>query len=146
MSRRSEGIDIEHNPGYKDCGVYKIHLVNSNGSQIEILRFLGKDKEGILQIGSSKNIETRIKAFRGAMEGKQYHHVEGRRFGLIKSYPSFTRKYENYKIQYSFKKLQNESQAKKEEERLLKSYFEKFGEPPPLNNNLPNKDKRKRKR
>ena len=49
-------------------------------------------------------------------------------------------RYNDCKIQYSFKKLRNESETKKEEERLLKCYFKRHGEVPPLNNNLPCKD------
>ena len=139
MSRWSDWIDIGRNASYKGCGVYKIRLANSKES-IGIRRFLGKDKEGILMIGESKNIGERIKYFRGAMEGKSYRHAEGKRLSLIKKYTCFMERYKDCKLQYSFKKLQNKSEAKKEEERLLKCYFKKYGEVPPLNNNLPGKD------
>ena len=145
MSRWSEWIDIKQNPNYKGFGVYRIRLVNSKGSQIEIPRFLDKDKDGILLIGRSKDIERRIKCFRGAMKRKGCAHSEGQRLRLIIKSTNFERNY-RYKIQYSFRRLQNERQIQKAEERLLKGYFRKYGEPPPLNNNLPNKDKRKRKR
>ncbi|KPL01637.1 MAG: hypothetical protein AMJ73_10290 [candidate division Zixibacteria bacterium SM1_73] len=145
MLRGSKWIDIEHNPSHKGFGVYRIRLANSKGSQIEIPRFLDKDKDGILLIGRSKDLEKRIKCFRGAMKGKRCAHSEGQRLRLIIESTNFNRNY-RYKIQYSFRRLQNEGQIQKAEERLLKGYFRKYGEPPPLNNNLPNKDKRKRKR
>ena len=140
MSRWSEWINIGQNASYKGCGVYKIRLADTKGSPIEIPRFLDKDKDGILQIGNSEDIGRRIKYFRGAMEGKRYAHVEGQRLSFIKRYTSFMERYKDCKLQYSFKRLQNESEVQKEEERLLKCYFKKYGEVPPLNNNLPDKD------
>lgn len=140
MSNWSEWIGIEQNASHKHCGVYKIRLANSKGIPFKIPRFLDKDKDGILQIGSSKNIEERIKYFRGAMKGKRYPHAEGQRLRLVKEYPSFITKYRDYKIEYFFIKLRSKSQAQKEEERLLKCYFKNYGEVPPLNNKLPNKD------
>ena len=142
MSRWNGWVDLEKNASYKGCGVYKIRLANSKDYPIEIPRFLDKDKDGILQIGSSKDIERRIKYFRGAIERKRFAHAEGQRFNLIKKYTNFNFmvRYNDYKIQYSFKNLRNESENKKEEERLLKCYFKRHGEVPPLNNNLPRKD------
>jgi hypothetical protein len=148
MSRGSgKWIDIERNPNYKGFGVYRIRLVNSKGSEIEIPRFLDKDKDGILLIGRSKDLERRIKCFRGAMKGRGCAHSEGQRLGLIIKSTNFKRNY-RYKIQYqySFRRLQDETHIQKAEEQLLKGYFRKYGEAPPLNNNLPNKHERKRKR
>jgi len=118
-------MDIEKNAGHKGCDVYRIRLVNSKGSPIQIPRFLDKDSNGILQIGHSKNIERRIKCFHGAIKGKRYAHAEGQRLYLIKKYTNFVERHTNCKIQYSFERLPNESEAKKEEERLLKCYFKK---------------------
>lgn len=139
MSRWNEWVDIEKNASYKSYGVYKIRLTDLKGYPIGIPRFLDKDKDGILQIGSSKHTERRIKYFRGVMEGKGYSHAEGKRLNLIKKYTNFMDRYNNCKIQYSFKKLWNKIEARKEEERLLKCYFKRHGEVPPINNNLPKK-------
>lgn len=137
MSRWNEWIDIEKNASYKSCGVYKIRLADLKDYPIEIPRFLDKDKDGIIQIGSSIDTKKRIKCFRSAMEGNGCTHAEGKRLNLIKKYTNFIGRYNNCKIQYSFKKLRNKIEARKEEERLLKYYFIKHGEVPPLNNNLP---------
>ena len=139
MSRWNEWIDIKKNGNYKSCGVYKIRLADLKNCSIEISRFLVKDKDGILMIGRSKNIEKRIKRFHGAMEGKNRAHAEGKRLNLIKKYTNFIGRYNNCKIQYSFKKLRDKIEARKEEERLLKCYFIRHGEVPPLNNILPKK-------
>ena len=140
MSKWNKWMDIEKNPNYNGCGVYKIRLINPKGFPVEIPRFLDKDKDGILMIGHSEDIERRIKYFRGAMEGKEYAHAEGQRMYLIKKYTNFMESHNNFKIQYSFKKLPSKNEAQKEEERSLKCYFKRYGEVPPLNNNLPDKD------
>lgn len=133
--------DIIENPDYTGCGVYKIRLVDSESYPLNIPRFLDTDKEGILQIGRSENIERRIKAFRGAKEGRKYDHAEGKRLNRIMKCPNYEKRKNNCKIEYSFQKLLNKSKAKTEEERLMKCYFKKYGEVPPINNNLPGKDK-----
>ena len=116
-------------------------MVNSEGFPIGIPRFLDEDKDGILQIGHSKNIEGRIKHFRGAaIERKRFgHHSEADRLFLIELFTNFMEKHNTSKIQYSFKELTKESEAENEEERLLKCYFKGYGEVPPLNANLPDK-------
>lgn len=139
MSRWNEWVDIEKNASYKGCGVYKIRLADLKDFPIGIPRFLIKDKDGILQIGRSKDTERRIKCFRRAMEGKGCAHVEGKRLNLIKKYTNFMERYSDCKIKYSFKELGSENEARNEEERLLKCYFKRHGEVPPLNNNLPKK-------
>ena len=140
MSRWSSWMDIEENTNHECCGIYKIRLANSKRYPVAIFRFLDKDKNGILQIGRSVNIKKRIRRFRGAIGGKEYAHAEGRRLHIVKKYTNFIERHENYKIQYSFKKLLSKKKTEREEERLLKCYFKRHGEVPPLNNNLPNKD------
>jgi len=112
MSRWNEWVDLEKNSSYKGCGVYKIRLVDLKDCPIGIPRFLDNDKDGILQIGRSKDIKRRIRSFRGAMEGKEYANVEGKRLNLIKRYTNFMGRYNNFKIQYSFKKLCNKTRGR----------------------------------
>jgi hypothetical protein len=140
MSSLRTWRNIKEDADYKGAGVYWIRLTDLKGSPFCISRFLDKDEDGILQIGSSKDIVKRIKLFRGAAKGKKYPHSAGRRLSLIKESNPFKKKYKEFKILYTFKKLNNERTAKKEEKKLLKHYFKKFGEVPPLNNNLPSKD------
>jgi len=115
-------------------------LVDSKGSPPKIPRFLDKDKEGILQIGSSGNVRERLKRFRGAADGKEYPHSAGKRLALVKKLNPFKKTYEEFKIEYHFRRLEHERRAKEEEDKLLKCYFRKFGEAPPLNNSLPGRD------
>lgn len=140
MPEWSEWKNIKQKAMCNNCGVYKIRLVDSQCSPIKISRFLDKDENGILQMGRSKDVEKRIKYFRGAIKGRRYSHAEGKRLYLVKEYSNFKGKYNNYGIQYSFRKLSSESEVKKKEEQLLKCYFKRYGEIPPLNSNLPNKE------
>ena len=140
MSSLRTWRNIKEDADYKGVGVYWIRLTDLKESPFCISRFLDKDKDGILQIGSSKDIVKRIKLFRGAANGKKYSHSAGKRFSFVKKLTFFKKRYKRFEIHYAFKKLQNENEAKKEEEKLLKRYFKDFGEVPPLNNNLPSKD------
>ena len=133
-----EWMNIERNANHNGCGIYKIRLVKK-GYPIEIPRLLDIDKDGILMIGSSTNIDRRIKCFRGAMNGGGHAHSAGQRLYLLRIYTNFSERYNNCEIQYSFASLPNENMSKDEEERLLKCYFKRYGEVPPLNNNLPNR-------
>ncbi len=133
----SEWKDIEKKSDYKECGIYKIRLSDLNKKPIEIHRFLNNDREGILLIGRTTNIDRRIGYFYGAMKGKRYAHLEGKRLHRIIIDTCFPKKFKVCKIQYSFKQLQTEDMTKIEEKQLMNLYFCKYGEVPPLNNNLP---------
>jgi|GEM_PF-1684392 predicted GIY-YIG superfamily endonuclease len=135
MSEWLEWMDIEKNSDYKGYGVYKIRLVSSKGLPIKIPRFLGNDGDGILYIGHTDDINKRINFLRGAIQGKQYSSTEGQRLNLIIKITSFIENYNNFKVQYSFKRFAHKRGAKLEKERLLECYFERYGEAPPVNNN-----------
>jgi hypothetical protein len=127
-------IDIEENPDFDGCGVYRVRLVDSKGFPIEIPRFLDNDKDGILQISRSENIKKGINFFRGAIEGKKYANAEGKRLYLIKKYTNFPEMHKNYRVQYSIMKWADKREARIEQERLLKWYIKRYGEAPPVNN------------
>jgi hypothetical protein len=132
-------MDIEENPNYEGCGVYRVRLVNAEGFPIEIPRFTDTDKDGILQVCYSQNIRRGIYRFRAAAEGKKYTHAEGERLQLLKRHTNFEERYEGCKMQYSFKSQPNNREARVEQERLLKCYVKRYGEMPPNNNNFPDK-------
>ena len=139
MPRWSEWLDIEKSPDYEGCGVYKIRLTNPKGFPAQIPRFIDTDKEGILQICYSENIKRGIYRFVRSTEGKKYTHAEGERLRLLKKYTNFEERYKNCKMQYSFKKQLSGSEARVEQERLIKCYVKNYGEVPPNNNNFPDK-------
>ena len=134
-----EWMDIEEKPNYNCCGVFKVRVVNLEGLPVGVPRCLEKDKDGIIYIGHSENIRRRITFFLGAIKGKKYTSPEGRKLFIVNRYTNFRNSHNHFKLQYSFKKLPNKKEAKLELEQLLKSYFERYGEVPPVNNNLPHK-------
>ncbi len=139
MASWVEWIDIEENPDFEGCGVYKVRLVDSMGVPFGIQRFLDSDKDGILQISRSENIRKGINFFRGALRGKKYANAEGRRLYFIKSYTNLLEMFRNYRLQYSFMQWADKKEARIEQEKLLKWYIKRYGEAPPINNNLTEK-------
>lgn len=119
---------------YKWCGVYVIRLADSSGHPIEIGRFLGSNSSGIIQIGHSNNVGNRLCQFyKASLKGK-VAHSEGQRLFLIRMVTQFQKKtYKGSKLQFAVKQHGSKEEAREEEERLLKCYFLKFGELPPLN-------------
>lgn len=125
---------------YEWPGVYKIRLADSRGHPIEIGRLLDKDKDGTLLIGESGSIASRISDFCRAYEEGKLTHSEGETLFLIRVKTKFRRGIcDDCKIQFSARKLNDKTEGEEEEERLLKSYFIKYGELPPLNRNLPDR-------
>ncbi|MEO0096828.1 MAG: hypothetical protein ABIK78_01900 [candidate division WOR-3 bacterium] len=129
---------IEKEPcSYEKSAIYKIRLANCKGKPITIPRFLKKDKNGILMIGKTENLRRRLNNFRRAVEKNISPHSEGKMFHLIKSTKNFKKHYEsNYRLQYSFKKL-NKTKIDEKEREALNDYLEKYGELPVLNSILP---------
>src|SRR3972149_2868037 len=125
---------------YQWPGIYTIRLADSVGHPIEIRRFLGDDEDGLLTIGESTNVASRMKEFANAYEGRSFKHYEGERLFLIRVKTRFGRGvYDNCRLQFTVRKLKDKAEAQKEEEKLLKGYFVKYGELPPLNANMPDK-------
>ena len=124
-------------------GVYKMRLSNSAGRAHPIGRLLDIDKKGVLAVGESANLARRIKEFHRAYIGDRFmRHSEGDRLFLVLmcQYSHFKTAYQNnFTIQFAVMKLNNKTEAETKEERLLKGYFKKFGELPPLNSLMPDK-------
>lgn len=118
-------------PDCEEKGVYRIRRVDNNGDAISIQRFLGEDEEGIIAIGQTKNIKNRLRGFyKVVIEKKKYSHSEGLTVHLLRGIAKFKEEIESSNFQYAFRKVEN---PKEEEKKLLKDYFEKYGEIPPLN-------------
>lgn len=116
-------------------GVYAIRLIDAaSGKPIPIGRFLGIDRNGILLIGVSNDLGKRLHDFYHSYLEDARTHSEGRRLHLVSMMSKFEEEiYPESSMQFHVKRIPDEEQAKHEEERLLKSYFKRFGELPPLN-------------
>jgi hypothetical protein len=120
-------------------GVYANRLLGANNKNPEeIGRLLRVDKAGILQIGVSKQLGKRLLAFFNSYLNGAHSHSEGERLCLLRLYTQFEHVYVESSLQYNTKWTPYIEQVRVEEERLLKSYFKRFGELPPLNNNMGN--------
>ena len=121
-------------------GVYKIRLADQQEKAMPIPRFLGADKEGLLAIGESKNLSRRIRQFYRAYSGQSFRHsVAERLFLLLFKWINSGSTVKTSRLEFSCMKLRDKAEAQTAEEMLLKTYFKKFGELPPLNSSLPDK-------
>ena len=130
--------NITESSRYDGCAVYEVRLVNKEDHPVIINRFLGTDKEGILAIGMTTNMERRRKQFIYG-ENRCRAHSEGNLLFLLKEYSRFKTKYNRTRYQYRFQKVKTRDDAKKKEKKLIKDYFKKYGEVPPLNSAIPDR-------
>jgi len=126
---------------FKCPGVYRIRLTDQQEKAMKISRFLGVDKEGLLAIGESKNVSRRIRQFYRAYSGQSFaHSVAERLFVLLFKRVNSESMLKNSRLEFSCMKLKDKAEAQIHEERSLKTYFKEFGELPPLNSSLPDKN------
>lgn len=132
-------IDVHWTP-YQWPGVYEIRLADQKGQPIGLSRFLDVDVEGLLVIGESANVATRLRDYYRASKGGASAHSEAERMYLIGLKTSFQKSvYKGSKVQFRWMRLKDKAEAETYEERLLKTYFKRFGELPPLNSEMPRK-------
>ena len=120
--------------------VYAIRLLDTSTKKpLRIGRFLGRDEQGILQIGVSKRLGKRLLDFFHSCYEGAHTHSEGARLCLVRLLTQFEEHiYPEASLQYNMIWTSDIEDAKRDEERLLKIYFKRFGELPPLNNNISN--------
>lgn len=139
MKLRSLWKDLTKKSNHREAAIYKIRLVDEKNKPVPIERFLCKDEEAVLCIGSTNNMERRLTRFKYSRKTGKGGHSEASLMFLLEKFCSFKQKYKNYKLQYRFWKQKSEAKTKKEEEKLIKKYIKRFGEVPPLNSAIPNK-------
>lgn len=146
MCTWSEWLDIG---SYSDIdsspGVYRIRLIDSaNHSPVPIQRLLCQDEDGLLAIGESVDLRNRVKKFHKVVKERTgfLRHSAGDRMALNLIFRRIPPKtfFDNKGLEVSFIEAQDKAGAQRLEELLLKVYFIRFGELPPLNSNMPGKD------
>jgi hypothetical protein len=128
---------ISQETGYGFSGVYWIKLFK-NQQPVEIHRLGGVDKEGMLSIGCTDNIERRRKQFVNSSEGK-YGHSEGMQWFLARKYSDLGS--QEYSLWFDYVKAESKEASEKGEEDEIRRYFKEYGETPPLNSAIPNRKK-----
>jgi len=111
--------------------VYQIRCLGLNFNPIPICRLKRIDKNGIIDIGHTVNLRTRMSDFWGAAgKGKpSYSHQAGVNF-LKRNYKKL---FPVEKLQFRYLSQKDKSSARKIEGEEIKKYIKKFFEFPPLN-------------
>lgn len=126
-------VDVNRKTDYDGPGVYKIQLVDKNGKPIGIHRLGGTDKEGVLGICCSEQIDTRRKQFVMSSAGER-GHSEGIQWWLVKHFSKLT---EQTSLRFAFAELGTKEEAMRVEMEAIHNYFMKYLEAPPLNAVIP---------
>ena len=142
----SEWFDIENYASTDRApGVYRIRLAFTGDRRPVIIpRLLNQDRDGLLSIGQSGNLRDRIRSFYKVANNATgfLKHSSGDRLFLVRicSHASSNSYFSDKIIQHSFVSQKDKESAKALEERLLKCYFKEYGELPPLNNSMPDRN------
>ena len=132
--------NIDEPAGHIWHAVYKVRLVSRQSGIVAINRFLGTDKKGILMIGMTKNMERRRNQFFLGKDKGSRGHSEGYLLFLLEEYSQIKTKFGAIQCQYRFQEMKNGDRAKDKESRLIKEYVKRYGEVPPLNSAIPNRN------
>ena len=119
-------------------GVYLVRLVR-DGRPVEIPRFRGVDRSGIVYIGSTGNLRRRLRELVTQLErlrpecGRYSPHTAALTYHLF-SWPGLGIGIGNFEV--SWVEFSDARVARRQELLALRRYAEKFGETPPLNMSL----------
>lgn len=95
-------------------------------------RLLGTDRIGVLDVGESKDLRKRLSdLYRCASTAGQTGHMAGWRLGSLGLLSRLG--VEIDKLRIFWRETETEDQAYRLEGRILRTYYELFGELPPLN-------------
>jgi hypothetical protein len=108
-------------------GVYKISRFDKDDNPIEITRFFGIDKEGIIDIGESHNLRERLMNFKRNIENGKGGHMAGWRYYFLKLHNKVPILKFNYEV------CNTKEEAYKKEHAMMKKYLDEHKELPPLN-------------
>jgi hypothetical protein len=131
-------LNINDKCNYAGPAIYKVRLTDAKGNACKLHRLLKQDDEGIMCIGRTDNMKRRWSKFLSAIDAA-YGHSEMNLVYYLNEYTDFKKKFEGGQFQYCFCECSNVAECKSQEEQLIKAYFKKFGEVPPLNSAIPNR-------
>jgi len=130
---------VDEQVEYDSHAAYEVRLVNRLGKAIPINRFLGTDEKGILSIGMTTGMEKRRRKLFSGLRGNNVHS-EAHLLFLLTEYSRLQTRHRERQYQLRFLPLGSRAQAKKTESRLIKDYVKRYGEVPPLNSAIPNRN------
>jgi len=126
----------------KLCELSPQDIPNSPGAYViatgkSLNRFVGRDSEGILDVGESGNLRRRLRFFKRCAAGKSKNHSAGCRYFEFK----LSKKFPMTCLRVRLKKTTSKEQAKQLEARFMRVYVAKHFELPPLNSSFNRKYK-----
>lgn len=116
-------LDVIRRPG-----VYRVRAFTEHGEPLPIPRLRGVDPLGILHLGKSKNLGTRIRMFRQAAEGLKASHHAGLEFFEW----HFEKLIARERLRFDYFETATEQEALKLERSLHEEYRRNFLDRPPL--------------
>jgi predicted GIY-YIG superfamily endonuclease len=109
-------------------GIYFVRW-SKGGEAIPINRLSGCDNNGILYIGSAKNLRRRVKQLWKGVNGD----VRGHTIGKTIKFCTVSEVIKPSKLEASWEVLESYTSAKAQEVSAIYTYSRKYKEPPPLN-------------
>jgi hypothetical protein len=138
----SDWLPLSTGSDYYKPAVYQIRLVG-NGVPFSFSRMLGGDPHAILAIGQTEKMEVRRKTIRRKQFAcgveKCYGHSAANLLYLLMNYSRLKEHVNAPSVEYSFAKCGSAKLAVDREAAMLRSYFIRHGELPPLNSILPDR-------
>ncbi len=112
------------------CGAYQVRAVNEKRRQRVIPRCFGEDPEGLLGIGESQNLRSRLNALLRCMSDReQAGHMAGWRYAFLEMGKIFPLEL----VQFRYRVVASKDAAYELEGELLHAYVGRHFELPPLN-------------
>ncbi len=112
-------------------GLYQIRMADRYNNPIPIPRLVGTDEGGIIYIGQSKRLRSRIEDFYCG------RHSGGDMYGLVRLRLKRNKRYIGYSLQYRHMNINDSETMEKTETRMLRRYFREHCELPPFNSTVP---------
>ena len=112
-------------------GLYQIRMADIYNNPIPIPRLVGTDEGGIIYIGQSKRLRSRIEDFYCG------RHSGGGMYGLVRLRLKRNKRYIGYSLHYRHMNINDSETMEKTETRMLRRYFREHCELPPFNSTVP---------
>lgn len=111
-----------------DPGIYFVRW-SKNGKPVPILRLGGSDHKGLLYVGSAVNLRRRIRQLWRGINGQVGAHTIGKTIIFCKVFETI----DPSEYEVAWEELKTGKDAIGQESAAMKSYADKYKEPPPLN-------------